>query len=119
MPIIDKIMIMKRCNLKIILLAGTILLSLFTIKAQQFKPNTEFGVLLGSSYYLGDLNTTHFNQPSVAAGLIIRRNIDKRFVYKAEVMYLNLRSDDNNPFNIRDSIDTTIKGLHFRRKNHA
>ena len=105
---------MKRYNLKITtLIIATILFS-FTIKGQQFKPNTEIGLLLGTSYYLGDLNTTHFNQPSVAAGLIIRRNIDKRFVYKAEAMYLNLRSDDNNPFNIRESIDTTIKGLHFR-----
>ncbi len=103
-------MIMKRFNLKIILLSGTILLSLFTIKAQQFKPNTEFGVLLGSSYYLGDLNTNHFNQPLAAGGLIIRKNIDERFVYKAEVMYLNLKSDE------RQSDDTIAfnRGLHFK-----
>jgi len=81
-----------------------------TVKAQQFKPNTEIGVLLGASYYLGDLNTTHFNQSSAAAGLVIRKNIDKRFAYKAELMYLNLRSDE------RDSKDTisTTRGLHFK-----
>ena len=49
----------------------------FDSKAQQFKPNTEVGILLGTSYYLGDLNTTHFHQPLPAAGLIIRKNIDK------------------------------------------
>jgi hypothetical protein len=111
LQIIDNIMIMKRFIHKIVaifllcfLVAGS------TVKAQQFKPNTEIGVLLGASYYLGDLNTTHFNQSSAAAGLVIRKNIDKRFAYKAELMYLNLRSDE------RDSKDTisTTRGLHFK-----
>jgi opacity protein-like surface antigen len=81
-----------------------------TIQAQQFKPNTEIGILLGASYYLGDLNTVHFNQSSPAAGVVIRKNIDKRFAYKAEIMYLNLRSDE------RDSDDAIAasRGLHFR-----
>ena len=49
---------MKRFNLKIILLLIAILIFGFTTKAQQFKANTEIGILLGASYYLGDLNTT-------------------------------------------------------------
>ena len=103
-------MIIKRFNTKISLLLVIALLFSFVIKAQQFKPNTEIGLLLGTSYYLGDLNTTHFNQPLPAAGLVIRRNIDKRFVYKAEIMYLNLKSDE------RKSEDTIAynRGLHFR-----
>lgn len=110
LQIIDNIMIMKRSNLKKIVLLITTLIFSFTSKAQQFKPNTEIGLLLGTSYYLGDLNTTHFNQPTGTAGLIIRKNIDKRFVYKAEVMYINLKSDE------RGSEDTIAKdrGLHFR-----
>ena len=82
----------------------------FSAKAQQFIPNTEIGILLGTSYYLGDLNTAHFNQPLPAAGLIIRKNIDKRFAYKAELMYLNITSDERN------SEDTIAKnrGLHFK-----
>ena len=82
----------------------------FTTTAQQFKPNTEIGVLLGASYYLGDLNTTHFNQPLFGGGVVIRRNIDKRFTYKAELMYLNLKADE------RGSKDTIAysRGLHFR-----
>lgn len=101
---------MERCKLKITLLLITTILCSFSIKAQQFKSNTEIGLLLASSYYLGDLNTTHFNQPLAGAGLIIRRNIDERFVYKAELMYLNLRSDE------RQSDDTIAfnRGLHFK-----
>ena len=76
----------------------------------QYKENTEIGLLGGVSYYLGDLNTTHFFQPSPAAGLVIRKNIDERFSYKAEVLSLPLQSDE------RDSKDTISfnRGLHFR-----
>ncbi len=101
---------MKKFNLRIIVLLVATLIFSFITKAQQFKPNTEIGLLLGASYYLGDLNTTHFKQPLGASGLIIKKNIDKRFAYKAEAMYINLKSDE------RDSEDTIAKnrGLHFR-----
>ena len=107
-------MIMKRCSFNVIALFITVLVFGFNTSAQQFKPNTEIGLFLGTSYYLGDLNTTHFNDPLAASGLIIRNNIDKRFSYKAEVMYLNLRSYDNNPFDIRNSASIKREGLHFR-----
>jgi len=101
---------MKRFNHRIKLLFIVAFVFSFSTKAQQFRPNTEIGILLGTSYYLGDLNTTHFNQPLAAAGLIIRKNIDKRFAYKAEVLYLNIKSDERN------SEDTIAKnrGLHFK-----
>mgnify|MGYP001266507176 CR=1 FL=1 len=101
---------MKSFKLKITLLLVTAMLYSFFITAQQFKSNTEIGLSLGGSYYLGDLNTTHFNQPLASAGLVIRRNIDERFVYKAEAMYINLKSDE------RQSEDTIAfnRGLHFR-----
>jgi len=110
LQIIDKLMIIKRLTQKITLLLIIASAFSFSATAQQFKPNTEIGLLLGTSYYLGDLNTTHFNQPLPAAGLIIRKNIDRRFAYKAEIMYLNLRSDE------RDSDDTIAvnRGLHFK-----
>jgi hypothetical protein len=101
---------MKRLKLRITILIVTFFVFCLNTKAQQFKANTEIGLLLGSSYYLGDLNTSHFNQPLPAAGLIIRKNIDKRFVYKCELMYLNLKSDE------RKSNDTIAfnRGLHFK-----
>ena len=101
---------MKRFKLNTVLLIITLLVFNFASTAQQFKPNTEVGLILGASYYLGDLNTTHFNQSSATAGLVIRKNIDKRFVYKAEVMCLNIKSDE------RQSSDTIAlnRGLHFR-----
>ena len=103
-------MIMKRFNHRIQLLFIVALATGFSAMAQQFRPNTEIGILLGTSYYLGDLNTNHFNQPSFAAGLIIRKNIDRRFTYKAEVMYLNIKSDERNS----DDEIANDRGLHFK-----
>lgn len=80
------------------------------LNGQQFKRNTEIGAILGTSYYLGDLNTNHFYQPSAAAGLIIRRNINKRFCYKAEAMIINIRSDERES----EDIIANNRGLHFR-----
>ena len=103
-------MIMKRFKHRIKSLFIVAFAFSLSTNAQQFKPNTEIGILLGTSYYLGDLNTVHFNQPSPAAGLILRKNIDRRFTYKAEIMYLNIKSDERN------SKDTIAKdrGLHFK-----
>lgn len=75
----------------------------------QYKENTEIGAIGGVSYYLGDLNKTHFSQTGPASGLVVRKNIDRRFSYKAEAILLKLQADE------RDSEDTIAanRGLHF------
>ena len=82
----------------------------FTANAQ-YKENTEVGFIGGASYYLGDLNTTHFNNSLPFGGIVIRKNIDRRFSYKAELLYLNIAADDRD-----DATDTIAinRGLHFR-----
>jgi len=82
----------------------------FTADAQ-YKENTEVGFIGGVSYYLGDLNTTHFNNSLPFGGIVIRKNIDRRFSYKAELLYLNISADDRE-----DATDTIAidRGLHFR-----
>ena len=82
----------------------------FTANAQ-YKENTEVGFIGGASYYLGDLNTTHFNNSLPFGGIVIRKNIDRRFSYKAELLYLNIAGDDRD-----DATDTIAinRGLHFR-----
>tara|TARA_B110000858_G_scaffold91130_1_gene105296 strand:+ start:126 stop:974 length:849 start_codon:yes stop_codon:yes gene_type:complete len=82
----------------------------FTANAQ-YKENTEVGFIGGISYYLGDLNTTHFDNSLPFGGIVIRKNIDRRFSYKAEILYLNIAADDRNNVNDTIAID---RGLHFR-----
>jgi len=98
-------------NIKILLILIAFFVFSFVGKAQQFKPNTEIGFIGGVSYYLGDLNTIHFKNVLPAGGLVVRKNIDRRFSYKAELLYLNIAADDkNNPTDII-AID---RGLHFK-----
>jgi hypothetical protein len=109
-------MIRKSCilpiqNMKTLFILIAFCAFSFTGKTQQFNPNTEVGVLLGASYYLGDLNTTHFKNVLAAGGLVVRKNIDRRFSYKAELLYLNLAADDKN--NSPDTIAIN-RGLHFK-----
>ena len=47
-------------NIKLLLILIVFFAFSFVGKAQQFTPNTEIGFIGGASYYLGDLNTTHF-----------------------------------------------------------
>jgi len=79
-------------------------------QSTQYKKNTEIGFLGSAAYYLGDLNKTHFSQSSPAAGLVIRKNHDRRFSYKTEALFLSLRSDE------RMSTDpiSLDRGLHFK-----
>ena len=98
-------------HIKTLLILISFFVFSFVGKAQQFTPNTEVGILLGTSYYLGDLNTTHFKNILPAGGLVIRKNIDRRFSYKAELLYLNLAADDRN--NAADTIAIN-RGLHFK-----
>ena len=94
-------MIMKSCilsvqNIKTLFFAFSFFAFSFFGKAQQFTPNTEIGFIGGVSYYLGDLNTSHFKNALACGGLVIRKNIDRRFSYKAELLYLNIAADDRN-----------------------
>jgi hypothetical protein len=57
----------------------------------------EYGVFLGTSYYVGELNPSrHFSgvaQP--AGGLIFRHNINTRYAWKFSGMYGKLQADDH------------------------
>ena len=80
------------------------------IYAQLFTPNSEIGVKAGISHYTGDLNSNHFNFTKPAAGIVIRRNIDRRFAVKAGILILNIKGDDR----ISDDTIQLNRGLHFR-----
>ena len=75
----------------------------------QYKENTEVGSFGGVSYYLGDLNNSHFNNSIPNFGLIVRKNIDRRISYKGTFMLVNIAADDRN------STDefASQRGLHF------
>lgn len=81
------------------------------LKAQEFTPHSELGVIGGVSYYLGDLNHTHFKNSNLSGGIVVRKNIDRRFTYKAEIILGSLNADDRENQNDSIALD---RGLHFK-----
>lgn len=102
-------------NIKIlkyfILFCIAVICNISIVFSQSFVPYNEIGLIGGTSYYLGDLNNSHFNTPQIGGGLVFRRNIDRRFAYKAAAIVCSLQADDRN--NKKDPI-AQDRGLHFK-----
>lgn len=73
---------------------------IFSFSLQSFgQKTTEFGVLLGRSYYLGELNPkTHFGNESgsFTYGAAFRYNLNRRYSLKATFLKTNLQIKDAN-----------------------
>ena len=82
----------------------------FNAKAQVVS-NTEIGIMGGGSYYLGDINSKHFDYMMPSGGIVIRKNIDRRIVVKSELLLGNIRADDAR--NRNDTMKLN-RNLHFR-----
>ena len=94
---------MKNTNLKDIFNRGNTLifavLFIFistTESYAQYKSNQEFGILGGTGYYIGDMNSTHFNNLRLAGGITYRKNFDRRFTFKSSALYTNVYANDEN-----------------------
>lgn len=94
---------MKNTNLKDIftrwntLLLAVLFIFISTTESNaQYKPNQEFGILGGTGYYIGDMNSTHFNNLRLAGGITYRKNFDRRFTFKSSALYTNVYANDEN-----------------------
>ena len=87
-------------------------IGIFTTEANaQVVSSTEIGIMGGGSYYLGDINDKHFDYMMPSGGIVVRKNIDRRIVLKAEALLGYIRGDDAR------NTDDTVKlnrNLHFR-----
>jgi hypothetical protein len=62
---------------------------------QTQKSRSELGVLVGGSYYLGDLNRFgHFKKAQLAGGLLFRYNIHSRAAFRTSFSYMSVKADD-------------------------
>ena len=79
------------------ILLFTSLFLAFAAFAQRGMRSSEFGLFLGCSYYLGELNPNgHFNsltQP--AGGVVYRYNFNPRFSIKGNLLFGNVMGDDS------------------------
>ncbi len=87
-------------------------IGIFTTEANaQVVSSTEIGIMGGGSYYLGDINDKHFDYMMPSGGIVVRKNIDRRIVVKAEALLGYIRGDDNR--NTDDTVQLN-RNLHFR-----
>ena len=67
---------------------------------QTILSRSEIGLLLGGSYYIGDLNQyDHFKNTQPAFSLLYRFNINHRVAWRVNVSYGNVRASDLNAKN--------------------
>lgn len=71
------------------------LMSVLTVWSQNYR--YEIGPALGVTGYLGDVNTSNmYKMPRVAGGGIFRYNMNSRFAFKGNLLYVNLAGDSKN-----------------------
>jgi hypothetical protein len=74
------------------------------------------GALIGTSFYLGDLNNTPFNDSKFAGGLVYRYNFTPRIALKANVLFGKIAaSDEKNHSLKKDANDNYLWDYSERR----
>lgn len=64
---------------------------------------SELGILAGTSYYLGDINTSsQFYKPNFAGGIIYRYNLNPHWALKLNAIYGRVEASDADFGNIRN-----------------
>lgn len=65
-----------------------VLLCGFLFSVSVYSQRSELGALIGTSYYMGDINTSgQFYRPNIAGGLIYRYNLDPHWAFKISALY--------------------------------
>lgn len=68
----------------------------FTLKAATPTTNWEFGVQLGTAYYIGELNDIHFYPLRPSGGLVLRYNYDSRISVRSMANWGRISASDDN-----------------------
>lgn len=88
----------KRMRIPFFVIAFLILIvgSAYGQTRRSFASRSELGIMLGGSYYTGELNRMgHFQQIEPAGGLIFRYNAHSRLALRLTAFYGNVRGDDS------------------------
>ena len=87
-----------------------LLIASFFCQAQR----SEIGTLIGTSFYLGDLNSAPFRDAKFAGGLVYRYNFTPRFALKANILFGKIAGSDKNNYSLKKGAwDYRDRGLSF------
>ncbi|MCH2199042.1 MAG: DUF6089 family protein [Flavobacteriales bacterium] len=83
-------------------------------QGKKFETSREFGLVAGTSYYIGDINPyQHFNGTlRVGGGAMYRENLDKRWSIKGQVFYGTIEATDADS----DDLWQQNRNLSFRNE---
>ena len=83
----------------------------YSAYSQTIEPYSELGVMLGTSYYIGDLNDQHFRLARPATALQYKTNLNRRFAIRGGFSIGELRGSDK-----LNNLDTAKfnRNLHFK-----
>ncbi len=91
-----------------------VLIATNSLLAQSRKRNYrqhEIGILIGGSYYIGDLNPSkHFNSTQPAFGAFYRFSSNYRYAFRAGINYGTIMADDSQS----DNVDQIQRNLNFK-----
>ena len=77
------------------------------------RESHDIGLMVGGSYYLGELNPSkHFNMTQPAIGIFYRYNVNHRLAYRAGYTYGQIMGDDSQS----DDDDQINRNLNFKNK---
>ncbi len=97
--------------MKKIMLSALLLMFASAAFSQKRNPTTEFGLFLGGSYYIGDLNPTrHFVLTQPAGGVVFRYNMNPRVGFKGNVLFGTIEGNDA----ISDVLSQRQRNLQFK-----
>lgn len=104
-------------------------LGLQALNAQSVGEKSELGLILGGSYYTGDLNRLgHFRQVSPAAGIVYRYNVNPRLALRGSLFGGHIKGDDaksnqafyqNRNLSFRSPMVEGAFGLEFNYMTYA
>lgn len=116
---------MRKIMLNILFLG----LGLQALNAQSVGEKSELGLILGGSYYTGDLNRLgHFRQVSPAAGIVYRYNVNPRLALRGSLFGGHIKGDDaksnqafyqNRNLSFRSPMVEGAFGLEFNYMTYA
>jgi len=68
---------------------------------------SEMGLMMGTTYYVGDLNNNHFKQSKFSIGLMYRHYINDRVAFRINFLYGNVEASDsksNDPVKVNRNL---------------
>ena len=77
-----------------------VILFSFFFLSYGYAQRSEIGVIAGTSFYLGDLNSIPFQDAKFAGGLLYRYNFTPRFALKANVIFGKIAASDEKNHSI-------------------